>query len=181
MLDNNFMNKKNILIVLFVVLLGCVLGFFLNQVKDLKKEAVIIKMVENHAKAWETGDEDLLSILLHEDTVFAYPGRRLNKEQTLEDLRYFRDEYVDTKVYINTVVVDGDDVAVEWQFATTKKSTGHREVVSDAIIGKVKDGQFIVWKEYLDGRVKGLQADGTLMLEEGEEPFPWPEKAKSAN
>jgi hypothetical protein len=47
-------------------------------------------------------------------------------------------------------------------------------VVSDAIIGKVKDGKFVVWKEYLDGRVKGMQAEGTLELEEGMEPFPWP-------
>lgn len=142
-----------------------------------KAHAVEIKkMVEEHAEAWKTGDEALLEKLLHEDVVFAYPGRRLNKEQTLEDLRYFRDNYIDTKVYVHTVIVEGDTVAVEWQFATTKKETGKREVVSDAIIGKVKDGKFIVWKEYLDGRVKGLQAERKLELEEGEEPFPWPKK-----
>lgn len=133
-------------------------------------------LVEKHAEAWETGNETLLSEILSEDVVFAYPGRRLNKQQTLEDLRFFRDNYTDTKVYINTVVVEGENVAVEWQFATTKKETGKREVVSDAIIGKVRDGKFTVWKEYLDGRVKGLQAEGKLELEEGEEPFPWPNK-----
>lgn len=133
-------------------------------------------LVSQHARAWETGDEALLSSLLHEDVVFAYPGRRLTKVETLEDLRFFRDAYTDTKVYINEIIVDGDDVAVEWQFATTRKETGVREVVSDAIIGKLRDDQFVVWKEYLDGRVKGLQAEGALELEEGEEPFPWPSK-----
>ena len=170
------MNIKVILGFVLVVVICGALGFFLNHKLSLKKEAVITKMVENHARAWEIGDEVLLSSLLHKDIVFAYPGRRLNKEQTLEDLRFFRDAYLDTKVYIHTIVIDGDNVAVEWQFATTKKETGKREVVSDAIVGKIKDGQFIVWKEYLDGRVKGLQAEGKLELEEGQEPFPWPKK-----
>ena len=40
----------------------------------------------------------------------------------------------------------------------------------------VKDGKIILWKEYLDGRVKKLQASGELELEEGLEPFPWPKK-----
>lgn len=146
-----------------------------NQLESTN-EAHITKLVQEHARAWETGDDALLDSLLHADVVFAYPGRRLNKEQTLEDLRFFRDNYTDTKVYINRVIVNGDNVAVEWQFATTKKETGKREVVSDAVIGHMRDGQFDVWKEYLDGRVKGMQSEGALELEEGKEPFPWPMK-----
>jgi len=168
-------NKKIIYSILALVLVGA-LGFFAHQqLLNIHRE-IIVQMVSNHARAWQTGDEQLLTSLLHDDVVFAYPGRRLNKEQTLEDLRFFRDAYIDTKVYINTIVVSGNDVAVEWQFATTKKATGKREVVSDAIIAKVEHGKFILWKEYLDGRVKGLQAEGALELEEGGEPFPWPHK-----
>ncbi len=170
------MNKKTIFILFLAAGLCGVSGFVANEQLERIKEEGVTKMVSDHARAWETGDEELLTTLLHEDVVFAYPGRRLTKAQTLDDLRFFRDAYEDTKVYIHTVIVEGDDVAVEWQFATTKKETGKREVVSDAIIGKVKDGKFIVWKEYLDGRVKGLQAEGSLELEEGEEPFPWPLK-----
>lgn len=151
-----------------------------NETEKAQAQKIRV-MVEEHAEAWKTGDEALLEKLLHEDVVFAYPGRRLNKQETLEDLSYFRDNYVDTEVYIHTVIVEGDTVAVEWQFATTKKETGKREVVSDAIIGKVEDGKFIVWKEYLDGRVKGLQAEGKLELEEGQEPFPWPKKIEPAS
>ncbi len=165
------MNKKTVLIALALAVMCGVFGLFINCKLETNKEAVIKAMVQNHAKAWETGDEELLASLLHKDVVFAYPGRRLNKEQTLEDLRFFRDAYENTKVYIHTIVVDGNEVAVEWQFATTKKETGKREVV--------RDGQFVIWKEYLDGRVKGLQAEGTLLLEEGEEPFPWPKKIEA--
>lgn len=168
--------NKFILGVVVLIFAVAAVWFIAEGQATASQEAYVTALVEKHARAWETGDEKLLDEVLHEGAVFAYPGRRLTKEQTLEDLRFFRDNYISTKVYIHTVIVNGDDVAVEWQFATTKKETGKREVVSDAIIGKMKDGKFVVWKEYLDGRVKGLQAEGKLELEEGLEPFPWPKK-----
>ena len=172
------MRKRVISWLAFALVLLGALGLFVHYKLTQMKNATIAQMVLDHGRAWEIGDEDLLASLLHKDVVFAYPGRRLTKEQTLEDLRFFRDAYTNTKVYIHTIIIDGDNVAVEWQFATTKKETGKREVVSDAVIGKIQDGKFIVWKEYLDGRVKGLQAEGALHLEEGEEPFPWPRKVE---
>ncbi len=168
--------SKIITVVGIGLLLAILATTLLWMHSERRSDTAVRAMVEAHARAWETGDDALLASLLHEDAVFAYPGRRLNKEQTLEDLRFFRDAYTDTKVYIHSVIADGDEVAVEWQFATTNTATGKREVVSDAIIAHVKDGKFDVWKEYLDGRVKGMQAEGKLELEEGEEPFPWPKK-----
>ena len=166
--------KHKKFIALGAIIAAILVGAFLYSQVEATHERKVIGMVYVMARAWEPGDEILLDSLLHEESVFAYPGRRLTKEQTLEDLRYFADFYTDTKVYIHTIVVDGNDVAVEWQFATTKEETGKREVVSDAIIGTIRDGKFIVWKEYLDGRVRGMQAEGALELEEGMEPFPWP-------
>ena len=165
--------KKAFVLVITAATAATVAVFTHHLLGDMK-ESAITRMVRDHARAWETGDEKLLSSLLHEDVVFAYPGRRLTKAQTLVDLRHLRNANTATKVYIRKVIVDGDDVAVEWQFATTTKATGKREAVSDAIIARVKDGKFVVWKEYLDGRVRGMQADGRLALEEGEDPFPWP-------
>ena len=133
-------------------------------------------LVYEHAKAWEKGDYGLLDLILHEDVVFAYPGRRLNKSQTLEDLVAYNKSFKDTKIYINKIIIEGNDLAVEWQFASTSVKTGNRTAVSDAIIGKIKNGKIIVWKEYLDGRVSRMQSNGTLELEEGQEPFPWPKK-----
>jgi len=163
---------KYIAAALALILLGAIAHVFIRQQHD----QMAIRMVLEHAKAWETGDEKLLDSLLADDAAFAYPGRRLDKSQALEDIRYFKDNFLDTKVYINSIIVHGDNVAVEWQFATTNKASGKREVVSDAVIATIRDGKFVSWKEYLDGRVKGLQAEGKLELEEGEEPFPWPAK-----
>ena len=159
---------------LLIIVTGCNYATKNNQIS--KEE--IITMVNDHAEAWKTGNLELLDSLLHEDIMFAYPGRRLNKAQTIDDLIYFRENFKDTEVYINEIIIDGNNVAVEWQFATTNIETGERQVVSDAIIGKIQDGKIIVWKEYLDGRVKKLQASGELTYEEGLEPFPWPRKIK---
>lgn len=141
-----------------------------------RNDEFIINLVHQHAKAWETGDYELLDSILHEDLVFAYPGRRLNKSETLKDLIDYNASFKNTKIYINKIIIDGNDMAVEWQFASTNKKTGNRTAVSDAIIGKVKNGKITVWKEYLDGRVSRMQANGTLELEEGQEPFPWPKR-----
>jgi ketosteroid isomerase-like protein len=165
-----------------IILSQCLLLLFLifgcennPQVTTSDKE-LAIDLVNKMAESWKIGDAQLLFDILHEDAVFAYPGRRLNKDQTIDDLLYFRENFKDTQVYINQIIVDGNNVAVEWQFATTKIDTGQRQVVSDAIIGKLKDGKILIWKEYLDGRVKLKQAAGELAYEEGLEPFPWPNK-----
>ncbi len=158
-----------LIIFLIVFIYGC-------AVKTNFKNEDIKDLVYKHAKAWETGNYELLDSVLHEDLVFAYPGRRLNKTETLQDLIDYNKSFKDTKIYISNIIADGDDVAVEWQFASTNIKTGNRTAVSDAIIAAVKDGKIIVWKEYLDGRVSRMQANGTLPLEEGQEPFPWPRK-----
>ena len=141
-----------------------------------EEEKFAKEITYKHAKAWETGDYVLFDSIMHEDVVFAYPGRRMNKDEALKDFIEYNKSFTNTKVYINKIIADDDNLAVEWQFASTNIKTGNRTAVSDAIIGKIKDGKIIVWKEYLDGRVSRMQAAGNLSLEEGEEPFPWPKK-----
>lgn len=146
-----------------------------DSINDNKE--VVEKLVKDQAVAWETGDMNLFLSTIHEDIVFAYPGRRLGYKDLVEDFEYFKNNFTDTKVYINKIITEGDLVAVEWQYATTN-SSGKRTSVSDGIIGQIKDGKIISWKEYLDGRVSRMQEVDELPLEEGEEPFPWPRKTK---
>ena len=155
-------------IVVSIIIVSC------NKTEQKNNE--IVELVYKHAKAWEIGDYELFNSILHEDVVFAYPGRRMNKSETLKDFIDYNKSFKDTKIYINKIIINGEDLAVEWQFASTNIKTGNRTAVSDAIIGKIKDEKIIIWKEYLDGRVSRMQVSGELPLEEGEEPFPWPRK-----
>ncbi|MBI2647245.1 nuclear transport factor 2 family protein [Candidatus Woesearchaeota archaeon] len=156
-------------IIILIVINGC------SDSKS-KNEDFVNELVFKHAKAWETGDLKLLNSVLHEEVIFSYPGRRMNKQETLKDFIEYNKSFNNTKIYINKIIVNGEYLAVEWQFASTNIKTGNRTAVSDAIIGKVRNNKIIVWKEYLDGRVSRLQIAGNLSLEEGEEPFPWPRK-----
>lgn len=172
-------------ILLLALLLGggywLIANYQFNTVSDVTgaipetvNRVEIEQLIRNHAKAWEVYDEELFLSTIHDDIVFAYPGRRLNKEELIEDYRFFHESFKDTVIYIHEIIIDGDRVAVEWQFATTRLETGKREVVSDGIIGMIKDGKIISWKEYLDGRVTRMQAVDALPLQEGEPPFPSP-------
>ena len=162
--------NKYFTLILISLVIGC--GNFDISASEKTAREIVYK----HARAWETGDVELLDSILNEDVIFAYPGRRLNKKDTIIDFIEYNKSFTKTKIYINKIIVDGDDIAVEWQFASTNLKTGNRTAVSDAIVGKIKDDKIIVWKEYLDGRVSRLQIAGNLSLEEGKEPFPWPKK-----
>lgn len=157
---------------------GGELGVGNNSHEEAKELAE--QLTYDMAKAWEQGDVELLKEIMHEDIVFAYPGRRLNYDDVVADLEFYKDAFSDTKVYIHNIITEGDRVAVEWQFAATKNENGKRTAVSDGIIGKIQDGKIIEWKEYLDGRVSRMQEADELPLEEGEEPFPWPKKPEQS-
>ncbi len=173
----------SVVLLVLLVTAGCGWGYKDKKggaysVVSVEYRAQIEKLVYDQAKAWETGDIELLKSTMHPDIVFAYPGRRLNFDQVVEDLEYYKDHFANTKVYIHNIIIDGDMVAVEWQFASDNLEKGKRTAVSDGIIGKIKDGKIIMWKEYLDGRVSRSQLVDELPLEEGEEPFPTPNKPK---
>lgn len=136
--------------------------------------AEVEALVRSHARAWETGDTALVRRIVHENALLAYPRRRVDRDTWIRELAGFARAQKHTRVYVHRTFVDGADFAVEWQFATTERATGVRTAVSDAIIGRVEDGRIVLWKEYLDGRVLEGQRAGTLPLDEGEEPFPWP-------
>ncbi len=134
----------------------------------------IRSLVVTSLMSWETLDEKDFSGTAHPDLVFAYPGERTDLDGAVEVFRMWKDKFRDTKVYVHQVLVDGNRFSAEYQFATTKKSTGKRTVMGTTAVGSVEDGLIIVLKEYTDGQVDDLQVEGKLPLDEGAEPFPWP-------
>ena len=134
----------------------------------------IRNLITTSLMAWETGDERDLISTSHDDLLFAFPGERTGTQGALNVFRYWNENYQNTKVYINWILIDNNKFAVEYQFATTQISSNKRTAMGTVAIGEVKDGKIILLKEYTDGRASRLQKTGELPLEEGEEPFPWP-------
>ena len=136
------------------------------------------RLVLDLAAVWANCDAGLMRRTLSPDVDFSYPTNRVaGIEAALADLAAFCAKAKDRSAYFpaDAFYIDPQNhrIAAELQFRTTED--GQRRVVNDVWIATVRDGRIAVIKEYLDGRVKGLQAQGLLSREEGA-PFltPWP-------
>ena len=145
-----------------------------SLVSDSAHNKAVTGVIETYRDAWERGDVELLRSTINEQIVYAAPGERLEHEAFLHAFEQHHSTHTDTRIYLNTIVVDGDDVAVEWQFAATDKETGIRTAVSSANMVTVVDEKITVWKQYSDSRIPHMQAADALPIEEGEESFPSP-------
>lgn len=147
--------------------------------EDAPSRAEVQALVERQARAWETGDEAEFLATLHPDSVFAYPGKRLDRDGALVAFREWNRDFSSATLRVHRLVIDGAHFCVEYKFAATNKETGFRSASGTVAVGMVQDGQILEWKEYLDGRVPRMQARGELPVQEDAPPFPWPDTPKS--
>jgi ketosteroid isomerase-like protein len=130
------------------------------------------------ASSWVNCDRDTMAKAVSDDVDFSYPTNRVTgRDAVLADLDAFCKSAKDTSIYFPADAFYIDEatgrIAAEVQFRTFQR--GSRQVVNDVWVATVKDGKVAVIKEYLDGRVKDLQAQGVLQLEESPEFLtPWP-------
>ncbi len=130
------------------------------------------------ASSWAACNPELMESIVAEDVAFSYPTTSYTGRDTmLDDLGAFCDMAKDTSIYLpaDAFFVDTETgrIAAELQFRTFQR--GARQVVNDVWVAHVENGKISVIKEYLDGRVKDLQALGVLQLEESPEVLtPWP-------
>lgn len=135
------------------------------------------------ASAWASCAPELMANAVSEDVAFSYPTTAYSgRDKMLADLDAFCNAATDTSIYLpkDAFFIDTETgrVAVELQFRTFQR--GSRQVVNDVWVAHVEDGKITVIKEYLDGRVKDLQALGVLELTESPEVLtPWPERTEA--
>lgn len=137
------------------------------------------RLITRQAQSWETGDEAEFLDTLHDEVVFAYPGKRLDRDGVLKIFRDWKRDFTDTRMTVFRTVIDGAHFAIEYTFATTNRESEARTAAGTVAIGEIRDGKILVWKEYLDGRVSRMQAKGELPVDEEAEPFPWPDTPES--
>jgi len=144
--------------------------------------AAMENLVFDLASAWASCNAELLKNAVTEDVAFSYPTSSITgRDKMLADLDTFCKAAKDTSIYLpeDAFFIDTTTgrIAVELQFRTFQRS--NRQVVNDVWIAHVKDGKISVIKEYLDGRVKDLQALGVLQLEESPKTLtPWPARTE---
>lgn len=145
---------------------------------DGSPRAVMQNVMFDFAAAWTTCDPAYMESSFKNDVVFSYPTTTVTGlDAMLADLELFCGQATDTSFYFPSdafyIDVDTGRIAADVQFRTFQRR--NRQVVNDVWIATIVDGQGAILKEYLDGRVKDLQALGVLMLEEDPAMLtPWP-------
>ena len=112
----------------------------------------IAALIEAQARAWEAGDADAVLAGYADEFEFIAPGLRVTSREHLRASAeaYLRD-FVDIRVEIQSLLVDGDAVAVEWKWRETNRKTGAVNFADDAIIVHVRKSLIVYWREYIDG------------------------------
>jgi ketosteroid isomerase-like protein len=110
------------------------------------------ELVERHARAFEANDWDAVRELWHPDAELvspsgtwpasAIPAIMIDLEATYRDI-----EITVTNAFGSS---DGRHIALEWTYASTRRSDGERSAVPDAIIVELDDGLIRSWREYFD-------------------------------
>jgi hypothetical protein len=144
--------------------------------------AVMQNVLFDFAAAWTTCEPGLMQAAFSDDVIFSYPTTTVvGLDAMLADLDLFCDQATDTSIYFPAdafyIDLEAGRIAAEVQFRTFQR--GNRQVVNDVWVATIVDGRGTILKEYLDGRVKDLQALGVLTLEEDPEMLtPWPPRTE---
>lgn len=140
-------------------------------------------LVFDLATAWAACDSDAMKRSVADDVKFSYPTTAYEGlDKMLDDLALFCEQASDTSIYLPAdafyIDLEAGRVAAELQFRTFQR--GSRQVVNDVWVATVTDGKISIIKEYLDGRVKDLQALDVLQREESPEFLtPWPPRTEA--
>jgi uncharacterized protein (TIGR02246 family) len=102
-------------------------------------------------RAWQAEDLDAIMADYAPDVVHITPGgRRVGPAALREGNARYLAEYTDFAVTLTRLLVDGDQGALEWTWAETRRADGRRRAVDDAIVFVLRDGKIAYWREYFD-------------------------------
>lgn len=128
------------------------LALLFTSALSLAQQTAARQLVERQARAWEKQDFTLAaSDWLPTGILISPEGNTPVAEMPASMKDYFKD-FADLQVTIKNVFAspDGKKVAIEWDWAVTRKKDGKRGTSHDAIIVDLVGGKIASWREYYD-------------------------------
>jgi ketosteroid isomerase-like protein len=115
------------------------------------------QLVERQAHAWEKHDISLASPDWLPNAVLSSPEGNTPAPELGKAMSDYFKGYTDLHVTIKNIFVspDGNKVAIEWDWAITRKRDGYKGVSHDAILVDLKGGKIASWREYYDPAASG--------------------------
>jgi ketosteroid isomerase-like protein len=116
-------------------------------------------LVERQARSWERNEFELGAGDWAADGILQAPGVTVPFERLRGEMAHFHELYGDLEVDVKTVFTstDGSRIAIEWDWAVSRRSDGERSVTNDAIIVDLVDDKIASWREYFDP-AQGVEA-----------------------
>jgi ketosteroid isomerase-like protein len=128
------------------------LAVLFTSALGLAQQTAARQLVERQARAWEKQDFTLAaSDWLPAAVLISPEGNTPAPEMPASMKDYFKD-FADLRVTIKNVFAspDGNKLAIEWDWAVTRKKDGKRGTSHDAIIVDLVGGKIASWREYYD-------------------------------
>jgi ketosteroid isomerase-like protein len=116
------------------------------------QQTSVRQLVERQARAWEKQDFTLAASDWLPTAILTSPeGNTPAGEMPASMKAYFKD-FTGLHVNIKNVFAspDGKKVAIEWDWAVTRKKDGKRGTSHDAILVDLVGGKIASWREYYD-------------------------------
>jgi ketosteroid isomerase-like protein len=115
------------------------------------------QLVERQARAWENQDFSLAASDWLPTAAFMSPEGNTPAAQMPASMKDYFKDFSDLHVTIKNVFAspDGKKLAIEWDWAITRKKDGKRGVSHDAIIVDLLGGKIASWREYYDPAASG--------------------------
>jgi ketosteroid isomerase-like protein len=123
----------------------------------LAQQTAASQLVERQARAWEKHDFSLAASDWLPTAVLMSPEGNTPAGQMPVSMKDYFKDFSDLHVTIKNVFVsaDGKKLAIEWDWAITRKKDGKRGVSHDAIIVDLVGGKIASWREYYDPAASG--------------------------
>jgi ketosteroid isomerase-like protein len=136
-------------VMLAMVLLTTTLG--------LAQQSAARQLVERQARAWEKQDFTLAASDWLPTAVLMSPEGNTPAPQMPASMKDYFKDFSNLHVTIKNVFAspDGRKLAIEWDWAITRKKDGKRGVSHDAIIVDLQGGKIASWREYYDPAASG--------------------------
>lgn len=115
------------------------------------------QLVDRQARAWERNDFTMAAADWLPTATFYSPDGILSMNQIPVFMKDYVKNFGDLQITVNNVFVsaDGKKLAVEWNWAVTRKRDGRRGASRDAIIVDLDGGKIASWRDYYDPARKG--------------------------
>jgi ketosteroid isomerase-like protein len=115
------------------------------------------QLVERQARAWEKQDFSLAASDWLPNAVLMSPEGNTPAAQMPASMKDYFKDFGDLHVTIKNVFASPDDkkLAIEWDWAITRKKDGKRGISHDAIIVDLVGGKIASWREYYDPAASG--------------------------